>query len=76
MCMCGMSNAAGEFYFKIGAPAKSGRSGCIMVIIPNVGGFATFSPRVDKDSNSVRGLAFSLAMVSRFAFHGNLAAYC
>jgi glutaminase len=39
---------------EIGLPAKSGVSGVIISVIPNVLGLATFSPRLDKFGNSVR----------------------
>lgn len=69
MTHCGMYNSAGEFFFDVGMPAKSGVSGIIIVVIPNVGGLATFSPRLDENGNSVRGLAFMKELVSRFTFH-------
>jgi len=44
--------------FDIGLPAKSGVGGGIMTIVPNVGGFCTFSPRLDNYGNSARGVEF------------------
>lgn len=41
---CGMYNQAGRFAVEVGKPAKSGVSGALMVIVPNLFGFATFSP--------------------------------
>lgn len=62
-------DGAGDFYMKIGCPAKSGVSGCLMVIIPGVGGYCVFSPRIDEVGNSVRGVTFAEAVSSVFNFH-------
>jgi len=69
LVMSGMYDAAGEFFVKIGAPAKSGVSGCVMVVIPRVGGYCVFSPRLDQFGHSVRGVAFAEALTSTFNFH-------
>ena len=39
---------------QIGLPAKSGVSGIVISVVPNVMGLAAFSPRLDKFGNSVR----------------------
>ena len=39
-------------------PAKSGVSGAIIVVIPNVMGMMLYSPPLDKYGNSVRGMQF------------------
>jgi glutaminase len=69
MSSCGMYDYSGEFAFTIGLPAKSGVSGAIMVVIPNVVGFCTWSPRLDEVGNSVRGIDFCRRLVDRFNFH-------
>lgn len=69
MYSCGMNNASGQFAFKVGIPAKSGVSGCIMVVIPSVGGFCTWSPRLDTYGNSKRGISFFEELVNKFSFH-------
>ena len=39
---------------QIGLPAKSGVSGIVISVVPNVMGLAAFSPRLDNFGNSVR----------------------
>jgi glutaminase len=69
MYSCGMYDFSGEWAFRIGLPAKSGVSGVILVVVPNVMGFATWSPRLDRHGNSVRGIEFCRELVTTFNFH-------
>ncbi len=69
MSSCGMYEFSGEFAFSIGLPAKSGVSGALMIVIPNVMGLCVYSPPLDSVGNSVRGIEFSRALVERFNFH-------
>ena len=75
MLSCGMYDYSGEWAFRIGLPAKSGVAGCVFVVLPNVGGLAVFSPRLDEMGNSVRGVEFCKRLVDKFAFHHLDAAY-
>lgn len=69
MSSCGMYDFSGEFAFRIGIPAKSGVSGAIMLVVPNVAGFAVWSPRLDELGNSVRGVEFCRQLAAKFKFH-------
>ena len=69
MSSCGMNDFSGEFAFRVGLPAKSGASGGLMVIIPNLLGICIFSPPLDESGNSVRGVAFCEKLVGLFNFH-------
>jgi glutaminase len=69
MYSCGMYDYSGEFAFKVGLPAKSGVAGAIMIVIPNVMGICTWSPRLDRNGNSVRGIDFCDRLVATFNFH-------
>ncbi|XP_046384446.1 glutaminase liver isoform, mitochondrial-like [Ischnura elegans] len=69
MHSCGMYDYSGQFAFKVGLPAKSGVSGCMLVVIPNVLGICTWSPNLDTLGNSVRGVQFCEELVRVFNFH-------
>lgn len=69
MHSCGMYDYSGQFAFTVGLPAKSGVSGCTMVVIPNVGGLGLFSPPLDSYGNSLRSLQFCNELVGYFNFH-------
>jgi len=66
---CGMYDQAGHFAVEVGLPSKSGVSGALLVMVPNVFGFATFSPRLNSKGNSVRGIEFCRKLVSLYRVH-------
>ena len=57
MTTCGLYDAAGEWVFHVGMPAKSGVGGGILVVLPGQLGIGVFPPLGDTHGNSVRGLA-------------------
>ncbi|XP_064652355.1 glutaminase liver isoform, mitochondrial-like isoform X2 [Lineus longissimus] len=69
MYSCGMYDYSGQFAFKVGLPAKSGVSGAIIVVIPNVMGMCLWSPPLDGLGNSCRGIQFSEELVQLYNFH-------
>lgn len=66
---CGMYDYAGEWAYSVGIPAKSGVGGGIIGMLPDAGGIATYSPRLDEIGNSVRGLRVFEELSQRFDLH-------
>jgi glutaminase len=69
MSSCGLYDFSGEFAFTIGLPAKSGVSGALLVVVPQVMGLCVWSPRLDALGNSVRAIEFCKQLVARYNFH-------
>uniref|UniRef100_A0A914L4A4 glutaminase n=1 Tax=Meloidogyne incognita TaxID=6306 RepID=A0A914L4A4_MELIC len=69
MYSCGMYDYSGQFAFDVGLPAKSGVSGGMILVIPNLMGICLFSPRLDRMGNTTRGVLFCQKLVDIFNFH-------
>src|SRR6201986_1237355 len=69
MTSSGMYDYAGEWIYRIGIPAKSGVGGGILASLPARLGLGSYSPRLDKHGNSVRGIKVCEALSSHYDLH-------
>ena len=56
MATAGMYDAAGDWLYDVGLPAKSGVAGGVIAVLPGRLGIGVFSPPLDDRGNSVRGV--------------------
>lgn len=57
MLTCGLYNESGDFAYRVGLPGKSGVGGAIIAIIPGRLSIAVWSPALNQNGNSHRGIA-------------------
>ena len=69
MHSCGMYDYVGEWGYRIGLAAKSGVGGGIIAVLPGQFGIGTFSPLLDPQGNSCRGIKVCEELSQRFKLH-------
>ena len=57
MLTCGTYDAAGEFAYRVGLPAKSGVGGGVLAVDPAARRVCAWGPRLDAAGNSVAATA-------------------
>ncbi len=55
MLTCGHYDASGDFAYRVGLPGKSGVGGGIVAIVPNKMAICVYSPKLNKQGNSLIG---------------------
>jgi glutaminase len=69
MFTCGLYDFAGGWAHEVGLPAKSGVGGGIFGVVNRQLGVSVYSPRLDAQGNSVRGILVCKELASHFGLH-------
>jgi glutaminase len=69
MSIAGMYEESGNWWARVGVPAKSGVSGAVVAVVPGWGAIVAYSPRLDAAGNSVRASLAIQDLVERWHLH-------
>ncbi len=71
MSTSGMYDVAGKFMKDYGIPTKSGVSGALLTVVPGIGSIGSFSPLLNEEGNSIRGIGM-IEKLSKIYLNFNL----
>ena len=69
MLTCGMYDSAGNWVVRVGIPAKSGIAGGLFGVVNRQVGIATYSPPLDSEGHSMRGVRAITEISEKCALH-------
>lgn len=69
MLTCGMYDSAGNWVVQVGIPAKSGIAGGLLGVVNRQVGIATYSPPLNAEGHSVRGIRAITEISEKCALH-------